>query len=115
MLIKLVVTGDLLFGDVPYVSQENIKLTTYGIIDSLTAVPPCKRNRTKCAAQCLPNQKYIETPSGHRLIHLGRVHFRNGNVIEVCDGILFELSFKLQIDERFFQFGHLGTDRFMIE
>ena len=70
---------------------------------------------TTCAAQCLPNQKDIETPSGHRLVHLGRIHFCNANIVEVCDGIFFELLFNLQIHEGFFHFRHSGTDRFMIE
>ena len=66
--------------------------------DSLTAVPPCNINEiTKCAAQCLPNQKDIETPSRHWFIHLGRIHLCNGNMIEVSDGIFFELRFNLQV------------------
>ena len=77
---------------------------------------PCEKIKlTTCAAQCLPNQKDIETPSGHRLVHLGRILFCTANIVEVCDGIFFDLLFHLQIHEGFFHFRHSGTDRFMIE
>ena len=65
-----------------------------------------KIKQTNCAAQCLSNQKDIEASSGHRLIHLGRIHFCNANMIEICDGIFFELLFNLQIHEGFFHFRH---------